>query len=651
MLDQVKRGDPRLRWLATLFFCGFAILLVGLWYVQVVSRNKYENSLKVQSFRTVRVPAARGRILDRNGKVLADNQPRYNINLFLEDIRGQFTFEYTNSLVKEFAAKNGRRPKTLAEKAELSERARYRVVSNIVWQVSTAVLPQPLVLNPFAFEKHYAEKRAIPMPLVTDLTPQQIALFMERASDLPGIELEVEPYRFYPFGSLASHVLGYVLREQKSDEPGSENEMNFHYRLPDYQGAIGLEGGFDTELRGTAGAKAILVNNIGYRQSEETWVEPAPGKNVMVTLDLELQKAAERSLLMSGPDTRGSVVVVNCKTGDILAMASAPSYDLNMFVRPREFGTNDWNRLQDEVLTPQYNRALQGAYQPGSIFKIVVGLACLENGIMSPDETVTVPSSQLYWVGRRSIRDTAPPGVYDFKEAFKHSCNCYFIEFGLKAGLDRIVEMGNRFNLGEKTGVVQPSLEQKGLFPELGERVKKSGDKWTEGDTANLCIGQGEITVTPLQMALMTAAVANGGKLLKPRLVVELEDQRGNRTAESVPPAQVERELKVSAHSLELMHQAMLADVEEPGGSGKAAFIPGMGISGKTGTAQFKKNGRMDHITWFVSFAPFQDPKYAVVVMVESGASGGGTCAPKAKEIYKTIQKLENERLNQMAAQ
>ncbi len=649
-VDQVRRADPRLRSLGLLFFGGFALLLAGLYYVQIISQKKYENSLKVQSFRTVRVPAARGRIFDRNGNVLADNQPRYNINLFLEDIRPQFTYEYTNSLVKEFVAEHHRRPKGEVERSELARIARYRVASNIVWEVSSAVLPLPLVLMPVPFEKHYAEKRAIPMPIVTDLTPQQMAVFLERSWDLPGIELEVEPYRFYAHGSLAAHALGYVQHENKEDD-AAESETAFHYRLPDYKGMTGLEGGFNDELRGVPGAKAILVNNVGYRQSEETWQEPVPGKSVVLTLDLDVQKAAERALLMSGPDTRGAAVVLDCKTGDILAMASAPSYDLNMFVRPHDFSTNEWERLNDEVLAPQYNRALQGAYHPGSIFKIIVALAGFEAGMINPADTVTVPPDKTFWLGRHPIRDTAPPGVYDFKEAFKHSCNCYFITNGLRIGLDRILEMGSRFNLGEKTGVVQPSLEQRGYFPQVGRRVKDDGGRWTEGDTANLSIGQGEIMVTPLQMALMTAAVANGGKLLKPRLVVELEDQQTSRRIDTMPESQVDRVISLQPRTLNLVRSAMLADVEEEGGSGKAAYIPGMGISGKTGTAQVMKNGRMDHITWFVSFAPFQNPKYAVVVMVESGTSGGGTCAPKAKEIYKTIEKIENERLKRMAGE
>jgi len=488
------------------------------------------------------------------------------------------------------------------------------------------------------------EQLAMPMELLTDLGPEQIALFMERAVDIPGIELEVEPYRFYPNGMLAAHTLGYVQQEM---EPESEEEIHFRYRLPDYRGKTGVEDNFDEDLRGKAGAKAILVNNIGYRQHEETWDTPDPGKNVYLTLDLDLQKTAEKALSAGASDTRGAIVVMNCRNGDVLAVASAPAFDPNMFVRPREYSSNDWTRLNDDILTPQYNRALQGAYHPGSIFKIVVGLACFENHVMTPEETVNNPG--YFTLGRRKIKDTAPPGEYDFKEAFKHSCNYYFIDFGLKVGMDKILEMGERFNLGDKTGLVQPTLERKGYFPKVGEPFKQDGTRWMDGDTANLCIGQGEILVTPVQMAVMTAAVANGGKVLSPRLVMQVEDQSDKKDPEALLPTHVERDLNVNPKNLELIRQAMLADVEEEGGSGKLAYIPGMGICGKTGTAQVLKKGRMDHITWFVSFAPFENPKYAVVVMVESGSSGGGTCAPKAKDVYKAIQKMEQDRLKKMA--
>jgi penicillin-binding protein 2 len=400
-------------------------------------------------------------------------------------------------------------------------------------------------------------------------------------------------------------------------------------------------------LRGKAGAKAILVNNIGYRQSEETWIEPSPGKNLVLTLDLEIQKAAERALAMSGPDTRGAIVALNVKNGDILAMASAPAYDLNMFVRPQDYTTNDWNRLNDNVLTPQYNRALQGEYHPGSTFKIIVALAAFEAGVADVNTTVYNPG--YYKVGNRPIKDlNAPVGEWGFTEALKRSANSYFISIGLKTGMERIIDMGRRFNLGDKTGVVRPYLESKGYFPEIGDRTKLDGSRWTDFDTAILCIGQGEIMVTPLQMALVTAAVANGGKVLRPRLVMQLEEQGSSRPPEVMPALQVERDINVKQQHLEWVRKAMLEEVEDlKVGTGKAAYIAGMGICGKTGTAQIHTPHGMDHVTWFVSFAPYESPKYAVVVVVETGSygSGGLLCAPKANEVYKAIQKQDQDRL------
>jgi penicillin-binding protein 2 len=650
-VDQAKRGDARLTLLAGGFLAGFAILLAGLWYIQIVSSQKYAASQKEQSFRVLRVPGARGRILDRHGQVLADNQPRFNVNLYLEDIRHLFTYEYTNAVKKEFVDKHKRNPKNGEEIAELSRIARYRAVSNIVWQVSSSLLPQPLILNPWAFERHYNERRALPMPVVSGMDQEQVAMFLEKNFDVPGILLEIEPVRYYPHGSLAAHALGYV---QKESEEMVEDDFDFNVRLslPSFKGVAGLENGFNSDLNGKPGAKAILVNNVGYRENEETWVEPAPGKNVVLTLDLEIQKAAERALASSGPDTRGAAVVLDVRNGDILAMVSAPAYDLNMFVQREKFTTNDWNRLQDEVLTPQYNRALQGAYQPGSTFKIVVALAAFEAGVMDLETSVYNPG--YYELGRRKIRDrNAPAGEsWAFKDAFKLSANTYFIDVGLKAGKDRLLDMGARFNLGEKTGVVQPGLEKSGYYPKVGVSRKTDGSPWTDGDTANLCIGQGEITVTPLQMALVTAAVANGGNLLRPRLVMQVEEQTPHGSVEPMPPGQIERNINVNPKHLEWIKMAMLADVEDSNGTGRGARIPEMKISGKTGTAQVRNAKGQTLVVWFVSFAPYDNPKYAVVVVMETEnyGSGGLLCAPKAKVIYSAIQQQEQKRLKRVAA-
>lgn len=642
VLDQVKRSDARLQWIGWGVLAGMIILLAGLWYLQVVSRHKYEDSLRLQAFRNVRLAPARGRILDRHEQPLADNQPRYVVNVYLEELRDKFVYEYTNTVRPDFSKVNGRTP-TLAERGPLQEVARYRAVSNIVWQVSASILPQPLILDARAFARHYETRRAIPMPVITDLTPEQVGLFVEKSSNLRGVELEVESLRNYPHGKLAAHSIGYVQREREDSFQEDEEEIAFRYRMPDFTGVSGIEGTWNKELRGKAGAKAIQVNNIGYRYKDEIYLPPVPGQNVRLTLDLQIQKAAEKALLQSGPDTRGAVVVLDPRNGDILALASSPTYDLNMFVRGREYPQAEWDRLQDETLLPQYNRALQGMYHPGSIFKIIVGLAAFEAGVISPEEEIYNPG--FFKIGRRKIDDTAPAGrSYDFKDAFKYSANTYFIEVGLRAGVDQILKMGHRFGLGTATGVMPSRFERGGFFPKVGDGLKEDGGPWTDGDTGNLSIGQGEVTVTPVQMALMTAAVANGGKVLRPRLVAGLTDQTTRQVAQHFPNGVVNREVGVRPQFLEWVRRAMLADVEEAGGTGQEAAVPGMRICGKTGTAQVRKGRTMDHVTWFVSFAPFEAPQYVVVVMVESGVSGGGTCAPKAREIYKTIQKLEQER-------
>ena len=277
-------------------------------------------------------------------------------------------------------------------------------------------------------------------------------------------------------------------------------------------------------------------------------------------------------------------------------------------------------------------------------------MAALENGL-NPAQTCEVqadpahPGRGCVYVGRRKVEDTAPPGPYDFRKALKLSSNSYFIDRGLNvAGIENIVRVGERLHLGERTGLLPKWQESPGIFP--SEKRIHSG--WTDGDTANCCIGQGEINVTPVQMAVLASAIANGGKVLWPRIVDRLEPQAaGSQPAQVFPAGRVRDNLGVKPRNLDILRAAMLADVEDADGTGRAAQIPGFRACGKTGTAQVKneRGDTIDHTTWFLSFAPYESPRYAVVVMVESGGSGGGTCAPIAKEIYLAIQKCEQSKL------
>lgn len=656
IFEQLKKNDPHLRIITLSVLAGMLILLAGLWWVQVISYRHYAENLRAQSFRTVRIPAIRGKILDRHGAVLAENQPQYTLGIYLEELRARFVAEWsrsrprvvvTNALPwwKELLGFNPVERKAVRLRGrELflhQAHARYRVVSNLVHEIGVS-LKQPLTVAFGDFMRHYTNQLALPLPLV-DCDHQLMARFFEQTSSPQGIDLDMQPQRYYPHGPVAAHVLGFLVRDNRS----AMDEMAFfNYRLPDFRGRVGIEGLFDDQLRGKAGAKSVLVNSLGYRQSEQIWSEAESGRNVVLTLDLVIQQAAENALRSRGPDARGAAVVLDVNQGDILAMASVPAYDPNHFVRGITPEYMDW--LNHPRARPQINRAMQENYAPGSIFKIVTGLACLDAGL---DPRQKIYSPKYIYVARRRIDDTAPPGEYDFHRGFIRSSNTYFITNGLKAGIERIVNVGEQLCLGERTGLL-PGQETAGSLPDL-KTVRRG---WHAGDTANICIGQGLVAVTPLQMAIMTAAVANGGKVLWPRLVLRTEPQdlHTPEEVEHFPPRGVRVQLDIAPHHLKLVRDAMLADVEdEDEGTGRLAAIQGMRVCGKTGTAQITnpRNELIGHTLWFTSFAPYERPRYAVLVMVETetGGYGGTVCAPIAQKIYEAIYNVETHRAASVA--
>jgi penicillin-binding protein 2 len=655
IFDQLKKSDPQLRLITIAALVGMGILLIGLWFVQVISFRHYAENQKAQSFRTVRIPAIRGKILDRNDIALAENSPSYNVTLYLDELREDFQSEYTrirprrvvtNSLPFYKRWMGGQTVKTeyakltSAQRQQLSWMARYRVVSNITHRLSVA-LGQPVTLQYESFLNHYTNQLALPFPILMNLTESQIARLQEHAVNPRGVDLEIQPMRFYPFATTAAHIVGVLKRDNSS---AKDEDAFFNFRLPDYRGDLGIEWGYDEHLRGKAGVKSVLVNSLGYRQSEQIWTAAEPGKNVVLTLDLNIQQAAEQALqnALPGHIVRGAVVVMDPNTGDILALASAPSFDPNVYIP--KLSTADWRVISDEVLKPQMNRATQQNYAPGSIFKIVTAAACLEHGL-NPNATIHNPG--LIYVGRRPIRDTAPPGEYNFRRAFIRSSNTYFITNGIESGIESILRLGHQLHLGERFDLPTRQVTS-GIFPSL-RRVRAG---WSDGDTANICIGQGEISVTPLQMAAMISAIANGGKVIKPRLVHRIEPQDGTFNEQTVefPKGEIRDHLRLSPKTFKTIRESMLADVEDKEeGTGKLAAVPGLRICAKTGTAQITdpQNRVIDHTTWFASYAPFENPKYVVLVMVESGVSGGGTCAPVAKKIYEAIQYREMQQPKQ----
>jgi penicillin-binding protein 2 len=635
IFDQLRKSDPRLRLVATGTLGAMLLLLAGLWYHQIVSARHYRESLRTQSFRTVRVPALRGEILDRNGRPLAENRPSFQVNLYLDELRSRFQARYRE--LRPPGRLTGRQIEALGRQA------RYEIVSNIVDNVGT-LFRQPLRLDAERFHEHYQSRLALPMTVATHLEPWHIAVFEEQ-STTPGLALDTFPVRVYPHAAATGHLLGYLRRDNSS---ARDEEAFFNYRLPDYRGAVGIEGAFDDVLRGRAGLRSLLVNNLGYRHADQMWTPPEPGRNVVLTIDLPLQLATDAALRRSAPNVRGAAIVMDAVSGDILALVSAPSYDPNGFVP--SVSVEEWARLNDEFLRPLANRATKEIYPPGSVFKIITGLAALEAGL---DPAEPFLNQGVYYVGRRAINDLAAPGQYDFRRALIKSSNSYFIHHGLAAGMDRIREIAALFHFGERTGI--PLMQESpGILP-TREWVLRNRGGWSPGDTANVCIGQGDIAVTPLQVGVMVAAIANGGTVLWPRLVerIEPQDPADPRPPQLFPAGRVRSRLNVSPRSLQLVREAMLADVEDSDGSGRAAAVPGLRIGGKTGTAQITQGRReVNTITWFASFGEHAGRLYSVTVMVESGHFGGTTCAPIARKIYEAIRQrnLPPDRPAQLAA-
>ncbi|MGO8931455.1 MAG: peptidoglycan D,D-transpeptidase FtsI family protein [Limisphaerales bacterium] len=660
IFDQLKKDDPHLRWVAIVVLGGLGVLLAGLWWVQVVSARDYQANLETQSFRTVRIPAVRGKILDRNGVALAESRPTYNVSLYLEELHKAFETAYLAKARRAQAelkqnqkelekklnrklTKVERRPFIFTLKAQtlLRQEARYEVASNVVMQVGQR-LGQPLWLNPTNFERHYKTRLTLPCPVLTNLNSAQIARFEEQSTSPIGVDLDIQSTRWYPFETTAAHVLGHLRRDDDSKEGEA---AFFSFRLPDYRGEVGVECGFDKELRGMAETKSVLVNNEGYSQTENIWSPAEPGSNVVLTIDLRLQQAAERALQrVFGPETRGAAIVMDVHTGDILAMASSPTLNPNWYVQGITLA--EWQRISD--LHAEHNRATWENYMPGSIFKTVVGMAALEAGL-NPEEIIDVqpnpaqPNKGYIRVGNHTFRDLAEPGPFNFRQALKRSSNSYFITIGLRIGPERIIRLGQRLHFGEREGL-PTRQDAPGSFPSLNRL--RSG--WTDGNTGNLCIGQDPVWVTPLQIAVLAAAIANGGDVLWPRLVdrIEAADPTLGLPPVVFPRSRVRDRLGVSSRTIQIMHDAMLGDTEAPDGTGKKAAVPGLRICAKTGTAQVQdeRNVLTGHTTWFASFAPYEQPRYAVVVMVENGDSGGKTCAPVVHDIYAAV--LERERSN-----
>ncbi|MBI3291744.1 MAG: penicillin-binding protein 2 [Elusimicrobia bacterium] len=569
------------------------LLVLRLFVLQVVQGEEFREIAEQNRTQVLIERAPRGRILDRLGRVLADRRPSFVV-----------LFSPLGLGSGEAAETRERLSQLLGDRSDMMQE-----------RLETAIRQKLLIR------------------VVEDI-PRSLAFrLLELRHRLPGVTLLLEGKRYYPAGSLASHVLGYT-GEISPEELALLAEAG--YRRGNRIGKAGVERVYDALLRGQEGGFLVEVNARGHHQRIFRRVHTVPGNDLELTLDSRVQAAAEDALLAT--HHAGAVVAVDPENGRVIALASVPGFDPNVFVDPAALKVRQALLVDEE--RPLWNRAVQGAYPPGSVFKIVTSLAALERGRVHPDERLECRGSLVVGREQRVFRCWEPHGHgwVPFAKAVAHSCDVYFYQIGLRLGPDPLEQGALRCGFGRLTGVDLPA-ERKGLVPGRtgralrlrsgqapGRRKERHGEGWYEGNTINYAIGQGDLLVTPIQLAAFTALLANRGTLWRPYLV-ELVREAGGRLRYQVTPRALAA-WSAQGHSWELVQGALEEAVEE--GTGRACQLPGIRVAGKTGTAQ-NPHGP-DH-GLFVAFAPLEHPRVACAVVVEHGEHGATSAAPIARAV------------------
>jgi len=577
--DRANLERMRVRLVLLVMLAAFIFLGVNLWRIQVLETSKFTNSLDRQSMRRVRLPGIRGRIFDSNGICLADNRPRYCLAIYTEELRqpGKWshTIDKVEEIINELSAVLGELP-----------------------QVSRDDITQHV-------------NRRLPLPFLAWRGIDEIAIarLSETEKVFPGVDIYVEPVRVYPHGTLATHVLGYVGRAA----PVKNENDRYHYYLPEMEGKDGIERAMDESLRGKSGGRLIRVDASGFKYNETGEREPIAGNDLHLTLDMRIQKVAENVL----GDRLAAAVVLNARNGDVLAMASAPTFDVED-IKSRK----SWQKILANKDRPLLNRAIRGRYPPGSTFKPLIAITGLESKNITPDTILNCPG--YYQVGNRKIKcwSRRGHGQIKLRKAIEQSCNPFFCHLGVLCGYDRIYHMADSVGFGHRTGI-ELQGEKAGLLPNNEWKRRVKNDSWRAGDTCNVSIGQGALLVTPLQMAVFAAALANGGYVYRPRLVNN-----------GIAQGDLVNRMAWSAKTMSIVRGGMYDVVQAERGTGKRVKLDGVAMGAKTGTAQY---GNGKHYAWMILFAPFDNPRYAIAIVVEDAISGGITVAPRMKKLIHEI--------------
>ncbi|MFO7685363.1 MAG: penicillin-binding protein 2 [Desulfobacterales bacterium] len=571
------------------------VLFVRLFFLQVIKGEEYRRLSENNSIRLQRIEPFRGIILDRNGQMLVDNRPAYDLSIIPRDARPV--------------------AETLARLSAYLDVPAERLIAQSESQKSA-----------FSYK---------PVLLIQDIGRDNLALFEVHRYDLPGIEVDVKPLRHYLNNQSAAHLLGYIGQISPRE---LDSGKYAGLKSGDLIGKNGIEKVFDDYLRGQSGGRQVEVNATGQVVRVLDTVPATPGYNVYLTIDAELQKKTEE--LLEG--VIGAAVAIEPSTGQILTLVSSPTFDQNAFVSG--LSHEQWQSFVSDPTKPLTNRAVQGEYPPASTYKILTAIAGLEEGVITEKTVFCCPGSYRFRGRDYRCWKKGGHGCVSVVQAIAQSCDVFFYQVGLAVGVDRLAWYAKAAGLGTPTGI-DLNHEMGGLIPTAAWKKRRTGVDWQEGETLSVAIGQGFNLATPLQMAVMTAAVANGGTRYRPQLLLSVESAAG-RSVKKVEPVVTGR-LPVSEKTLALVKKGLWEVVNGERGTAKGARLFDLPISGKTGTAQVvgRKEGEEEETSspahlkdhaWFVAFAPSENPKIAIAVLVENGEHGSGAAAPVAREMVKT---------------
>ena len=571
----------------------FGLVLLKLFFLQVIEGPKYRELSEENRIRVEVLTAPRGEIRDRKGRLLTDNVPSFTVTIDPYD--------------KAYAG----------QPASLD--------SMIVHLSGILGVERQELLDKVARERHQS---FLAIRLKRNVDLKTIAFVTEHRAELPGVDVEAEPLRRYPYGAFASHLLGYV--GEVSDKELEDPKFSAMYLRGDLIGRMGIERQYERLLRGVDGKRFVEVNAMGRKAEllgDKRPILPKRGTDITLSIDLDLQRAAEDAFQA---DARGAAIAMDPRTGEVLALVSKPNYD------PNEFSTGitqaRWAELSSGGNYPLFNRAIQAAYPPGSTLKPFTALAALEAHAITPATTFAEPCYGYFQFGSRRFQcwDHNGHGWMALREAIGHSCDVYFYQLGLRLGMDRLSDFMKHLMLSDRTGIDIPQ-ERRGLFPDPAWYDRHYGaGKWSKGLILNLAIGQGEISLTPVKLVQLTSLVANRGTLWKPHILKSIT--RDGVDVAPEPADSMRTEIEIGSHDLDAIREAMITVVNETGCTGYGAKLDSVLVAGKTGTAQ-NPHGK-DHAL-FICFAPAMKPEIAVAVLVENAGHGSVAAAPLAAKILK----------------